>query len=428
MATLEQDIDDLYEKIGDVDNSDFQNYISPLLQDLDPDSLTEEQVENLNKLLVYYTDYGVYLPLPNDPRYEHIKNYEDYEYTNCIAYEMLIRTDKFHKMKTYNQYEHYDNWIKGTVDLGLDPSTYIFPEDMIVLDSKYKFRLMYQSKRYINIDDFDNGLYLLIEYYLEKEEIYQIDSNLKLEKVVVDDIKNKKHSLVNKIFKNYGNYYIVLMDSVENKPTLTPLNKDLPTSKLDSDFVKSIEDRYIKYKRIDTEPAYTRPTLSFKESKIINLPINLNLPKTELEAYVSKIKDDYDENESIIQTPMELLGKKIVKAIEPNSLKKMPAKKKRKIAFSNAFCVYDLYRVLTPIFEREEREFREKQKSGAIGKNINNTYTSVELKNEIAFIAGIFTKDGDPAIDKVEYYHTLMEEYIDDEKYKELITGVKNRL
>ncbi|QOY51963.1 hypothetical protein [Candidatus Sulfurimonas baltica] len=428
MATLEQDIDDLYEKIGDVDNFDFQNYISPLLQDLDPDNLTEEQVENLNKLVEYYTDYGVYLPLPNDPRYEHIKDYEDYEYTNCIAYEMVIRTDKFHKMKTYNQYEDHDKWIKDAVYLGLDPSTYIFPEDMIILDSEHKFRLMYQSKKYISIDDFDNGLYLLIEYYLEKEEIYQIDSNLKLEKVVVDDIKNKKHSLVNKIFKNYGNYYIILMDSVENKPTLTPLNKDLPTSKLDSDFVKSIEDRYIKYKRIDTEPVYTRPTLSFKESKIINLPINLNLPKTELEAYVSKIKDDYDENESIIQTPMELLGKKIEKAIEPNSLKKMPAKKKRKIAFSNAFCVYDLYKVLTPIFEREEREFREKQKSGAIGRNINNTYTSVELKNEIAFIAGIFTKDGDPAIDKVEYYHTLIQEYIDDEKYKELITGEKNRL
>ncbi len=430
MATLEQDIDDLYKRIGDVDNSDFQNYVSPLLQDLDPDSLTEEQVENLNKLVEYYTAYGVYLPLPNDPRYEHIKYYEDYEYTNCIVYEMVIRTDKFHKMKTYNQYEHYDKWIKDAVDLGLDPSISIFPEDMIVLDSEYKFRLMYQSKRYISIDDFDNGLYLLIEYYLEKEEIYQIDSTLKLKKVIVDDVKTEKYSVVDKIFKNYGNYYIILMDTVEDKPTLTPLNKDLPTSKLDGEFIKSIEDRYIKYKYIDTEPAYIRPTLNFKESKIINLPVNLNLPKTELEAYISKIKDDYMKEESIVQTPMELLGEKIEKAIEPSSLKKMPSTsiEKRKLAFANAFCVYDLYKVLTPVFESEKSEFKEKQKRGEIDKDASNQYDSVDLKTEIAAIVGIFTKKGDPAIDKVGYYYALMQEYIDEEKYKELITGVKNRL
>ncbi len=428
MATLEEDIDNLYERLGDVDNFDFQNYISPLLEDLNPDSLTEEQVENLNKLLVYYTDYGIYLPLPDDPRYEHIKNYEDYEYTNCIAYEMVIRTDKFHKMKTYNQYKDQDKWIKDALYLGLDPSTYVFPEDMIVLDSEYKFRLMYQSKRYISIDDFDNGLYLLIEYYLEKEEIYQIDSSLKLEKVVVGNNKNDKHSLVDKIFKNYGNYYIILMDGVENKPTLTPLNKDLPTRKLDSDFVKSIEDRYIKYKRIDTEPVYTRPTLSFQESKIINLPINLNFSTDELEAYVSKIKLDYDNKESIIQTPMELLGAKIEKAIEPNSLKKMPSttREVRKLAFANAFCVYDLYKVLTPIFESKKSEFKEKQKRGEREEDDSNPYDSVDLKSEIAFIIGIFTNKGDPATDKIGYYYTLMKEYIDEEKYKELITGVKN--
>ncbi len=426
MATLEQDIDKIYSKIGDINDYDFQGYISLLLQNLDPDSLTEEQVENLNKLLEYYIDFGIYLPLPDDPRYEHIKNYEDYEYTYCIAYEMAIRTDKFHKIKTYNQHKDYHQFVEDAIDLGLDPSTYIFPEDMIVLDSEYKFRLMYQSKRYISLDDFDNGLYLLIEYYLEKEEIYQIDSSLKIEKITVDDAKNEKYSLVDKIFKNYRDYYIILVDTAENKPTLTPLNIDLPISKLDGDFVKSIEKRYIKYKHIDTLPVYTRPTLSYNESKIINLPVNLNLPKTELEAYILKIKDDYDKNESIIQTPMELLGKKIEKAIEPNSLSKMPAKKRRKLAFANAFCVYDLYKVLTPVFESKENLFKEKQDSGELDKETRNEYDSVELKNEIAFIAGIFTKDGNPAIDKIEYYHTLMQEYIDNEKYKELITGVKN--
>jgi DNA-binding CsgD family transcriptional regulator len=41
------------------------------------------------------------------------------------------------------------------------------------------------------------------------------------------------------------------------------------------------------------------------------------------------------------------------------------------------------------------------------------------LNTEIASLVNIST-------DKVEYYHTLMKEYIDNKKYKELITGFSN--
>jgi len=89
----------------------------------------------------------------------------------------------------------------------------------------------------------------------------------------------------------------------------------MPVSMLDDDFKKILEKHYKKYQYIDTEPNYTRPTLHFINSKIINLPINLNFSKKEIIALVSKIKDDYDTRESIIKTPIELLKEKVEKAI-----------------------------------------------------------------------------------------------------------------
>ena len=98
---LEKEIDKLFHKLEKyIDDFDFQSYIQPLIGD--PDGLTEKKVENLNKALEYYQNHGVYLPLPNDPRYENIANYKDYEFTYCIAYEMAIRTDEFYKIKYLN--------------------------------------------------------------------------------------------------------------------------------------------------------------------------------------------------------------------------------------------------------------------------------------------------------------------------------------
>ena len=426
MDDLEKDIDKLYSQLGEyIDDFEFQNYILPLL---DPNTFTEDKVENLIKLVEFYKEEGIYLPLPDDPRYEHIKDYNDYEYTYCIAYEMVIRTDKFYELTKYYPYKKDTKWIKEIVELGLNPSIDVFPTDMIILDENYKFRLLYQSKKHIIVDDFNNGLYLLIEYYLDKEKIYQIDNSLQLKKITLNNFKDEKYIFLNKIFKNYEKYYISIIDPLDNQDKFIPLSKDININKLDINFIRSIEDKYIKYKNIETEPAYSRPTLNFKNSKIINLPININLSQTEIEAYVSKIKEDYDKRESIIQTPMELLGIKIDKAVEPNSLKEMPSTSddKRRQAFAHAFCVYDLYKVLHPVFKKKSKAFKEKRKNGTIEKNTSNPYDTEGLKVEVAFIVGLFTKDGNPAIDKVGYYYRLMNDYITKGKYKELISGISS--
>lgn len=451
-----------------LEDYDFQSYILPLLN---PDSFTTEKIYNLEKVLQYYKEEKFFLPLIDDSRYEFIKNYEEFEFSNCIAYEMAIRTDKFQKakflymiiediqsmyqsslsdilnsIKESSQYFHKDiqnilsKYIYSDMlekdfnrtllnkilvdlikelenskiilkDLGILNLTSFLGQDMIDLTGE-NFVLIDQIQRDLHIKDFDNGLELLIKFYLTKESIYiKNDTELKFEKIKYSNIEE----ILNKILDNIESYYL------EINSNIIQLSKNMTISMLDNEFKDLLKKHYNKYKYINIQPNYTRPSLHFIDAKIVNLPINLNFSENELKALVSKIKDDYDNKESRIKTPLEILGEKLEKFIKPNSENKLPSKtfQEKRIAFANAFCVYDLDKVLTPIFDRKNEDFREKQKKGEINKEDTNPYTKEYLKSEIASITGL-------SEDNIKVYRTLMKEYIDKEKFVDLIKGVSN--
>ena len=210
-----------------LEDYDFQSYILPLLNQ---DSFTTEKIHNLEKVLQYYKEEKIFLPLIDDPRYEFIKTYEEFEFSNCIAYEMAIRTDEFQKAKSLDmiikdiqsmyqsslcnilnsikessQYFHKDiqnllskyidsdmlekdfnqtllnkilvNLIKELEnskiilkDLGILNLTSFLGQDIIDLTGE-NFVLIDQIQRDLPIKDFDNGLELLIKFYLTKESI-----------------------------------------------------------------------------------------------------------------------------------------------------------------------------------------------------------------------------------------------------------------
>ncbi len=453
-----------------LEDYDFQSYILPLLN---PDSFTTEKIHNLEKVLQYYKEEKIFLPLIDDPRYEFIKNYEEFEFSNCIAYEMLIRTDEFQKakflyiiiediqsmyqsslsdilnsIKESLQYIHKDiqkilsKYIDSDMiekdsnktllnkilvdlikelenskiilkDLGVLNLTLFLGQDMIDLTGE-SFVLIDQIQRDLHIKDFDNGLELLIKFYLTKESIYiKNDAELKFEKIKYSNIEE----ILNKILDNIESYYL------EINSNIIQLSQNMTISMLDSELKDLLKKHYNKYKYIDIQPNYTRPSLHFIDAKIVNLPINLNFSKNELIALVSKIKDDYDNKESRIKTPLEILGEKLEKFIKPNSENKLPSKtfQEKRIAFANAFCVYDLDKVLTPIFDKKNKDFKKEQsKSKSESEKAKiNPYTKEYLKSEISSITGL-------SEDSIKVYRTLMKEYINKKKFVDLIKGVSN--
>ena len=172
----EQKLDEICKKIEKhYQDDDFHSYIAPLLN---PDTLTEEKIYNLERVLKYYEEYGILLPLIDDPRYELIKNYNDFEFTNCIAYEMAIRTDKFQKAK----------FILQTIE----DIKYVYPFSNRASDDEVKtfIQNMKESLQYLHSD-----IKKIVSKHLDNKDANK-NINKMLENILLDLGKERDSSLL----------------------------------------------------------------------------------------------------------------------------------------------------------------------------------------------------------------------------------------
>ena len=128
------------------------------------------------------------------------------------------------------------------------------------------------------------------------------------------------------------------------------------------------------------------------QTKRAVLKLNFALPKEELTAYISKIKDEYDSNNSIIKSSMELIGEDLEKSDNKHTKNKAKA-----IKWADWFYIYDYW-----TFEQK-------------GKTDKEIFVNLEVENDIPYKEESIRK----IRDKMIYL-------IDGFGYRELITGVKN--
>lgn len=292
----------------------------------------------------------------DDAVYKEIENFEDYELTNNVAYEMMIRNNEFIKdrlkLLLTNQVFHLkygDDYTSMMVELAKISGLNDILEDTNNLTS-------------FNPSSFNK----LCEDMIEKWGIY------------LDEIINGHKS---EIYLTSHNFFKV---NNEYKLTehITDLKEDITSH---YDFISS------------------RPSIEIKNiSKVVELKLNLSLPKDELIAIISKIKDEADVGN--IKTPMELLGTELKKAdnlICDTKGKCFDAReilsKQQKLA--DMFYIYDCLKV------------------GMSQRKIQN-----EVYNYYAD-KGIETKTLDQKT--LKRYKEIAIDYIDNMRYKELVTGVK---
>jgi hypothetical protein len=273
------------------------------------------------------------LPQRSDLIYKEIEEFQDYELTNCIAYEMAIRNEDIKKLlhEIFNQ------------KLGC------FQAD---------------GKQSI----------LKSEYYLNCREVefYEIT------KSILDENKKIDLLLRTRYFSQLA------MSKRENYKIDLTYNEFLTLAN-----IKNGE----KSKQI-IENKFSRPIFDMPNKlrcEISNL--NIAFPKGELIAYISKIKDEYDKDNSIIKTPLELLGE----TLEKSDNKKTPKKPKASV-YSDWFYIYDYWK-----YEKTQ------------GKTDKDIFVALEVENDVPYKEDNLRK----IRDKMKYF-------IDDLGYKELITGVKN--
>ena len=334
------------------------------------------------------------LPQRDDLIYKEIEEFQDYELTNCIAYEMALRNQEVKII-----INKIDNLL---IKLGKEYLT--IREDSsnklnVNFDEIYQEWEQYQDTKFEDEEDIKEPNYQ--KYFLENNNIYLeivkfLNILLKtywIRYIYEDDVLS--YSLQPNL--DIRNFYeikkrLIELELIQEFDEIK-INKNGEVIKIFSTLSQVNKDKVINLNRIYPNEDIKRLIIPKEYNKNASLKLNLNLPKEELIAYISKIKDDFDKDNSIIKIPLELLGE----TLEKSDNKKTPKKPKASV-YADWFYIYDYWK-----YEK------------ALGKTDKEIFVALEVEKNILY--------GEENIRKIR---NKMRYFIDDLGYKELITGVKN--
>jgi len=319
------------------------------------------------------------LPKRSDPIYKEIEEFEDYELTNNIAYEMALRVNEVIEfVKKWK--EDRRRWNNGEIE-GREMRDF---DDILY---KHGFSSIFDILSKEKHNKYE------ISYETAKNKFYRIDNKFFLDepdKILLTDISRDE-------LKNYKKHFI--------KKTIL-MN-------------------------------FSRPKITLQEETFLD--INLNVPKEELLKYIEKIKDNYDKNNSTLKTPMEFLGTELQEADNSKAQKKSKKKiwadaffvydyveaRLKQIENKNAITKQKYKQEIRAIKESKFYDSYDKKiqlvelakehNSNIINTGIKDIFNENELLKDINASSGTASN---------RYY--LIKPYIDECRYKEFLLGVTN--
>ncbi len=359
------------------------------------------------------------------PKYLEMEKFKDYELTNCIAYEMMIRSvnsiDYFNKnleksLSIYfeidiklkelakmrisyledNNIEEDDDTIDYDWELILSETCFESPHNLNFFIEQFdeKFRDII-GKVFDLMQKIDNSLSTLqISYYKADVPAYITQAPLnQSSKSMISILRDKKIKMEDNITKCFSKNSNHIYDKVKKDGFSIDYELFIPKYKIkhinnNTNLVENARQVY-KHTKVENSirPQFSRPIIK-KDYKIVNVELNIDLPMNELLAYVKYIKQEYEKDLKILMSSKEFLDLEDIdkpKKIKMDNL----LTKQEKVA--NMFYLYD-----------------------ARKKN----HTNLDIQYEIAR----YYKDRrsiDPRI--IKKYFDIAFYYIDGGHYKELI-------
>ena len=254
-----------------------------------------------------------------------------------------------------------------------------------------------------------------------------------------DILKEPNHHETDIELIQYMNKFI--KESIKNAYDPSPRYKDNYSVK---DGYASYQASYENSKEYDINkifPNFKRPMKEFNQTQVA---FNMSLPKDEIIAYISKIKDDYDNKENSYKTLNQLL-------YEDDSRIEEKLEHTQQNRYADDFFIYDYYIQSDEEHEKklESIQKRLSQFHGIKNKITRNIYDKginyAEMQKDennkstvkktstinINTLVNLSNKEKD-----LKYYITTnvikkryikMKELIDTQKYKTLIYNIKNK-
>ena len=336
----------------------------------------------------------------NDRQYIEVEEFEDYELTQCIAYEMAFRnpenieaieylTDDYIRNKEKIQFYYNEQKKRKT-----NPITrrLIGPINLATISP-----LLHSCFMMLDIIDFDCP-----NIFMDKRFNNDFLELLSLEQT------RKRYISLDKYLQINTNEYEINVENTIERNGYSILSK--LTAFHDSDDLtfntSDISPSAVNETQVIIKENFKRPKINVKSFHSLDttLNVNLNRPIKEILAYVKYVKEDLEKNK-LMKSPIELIGIELNKAdnlvcddegekcFDPRSI----LSKQEKMA--DMFFVYDC--------------LKDGYSQRKIQHEIYNYYSG----------KGIETKTMDS--NTLRKYRDIAYEYIEKGRYRELLTGIK---
>lgn len=322
------------------------------------------------------------LPKRCDEKYKVIENYKPYELTHCISYEMAIRNKEVKLL--------LKNIILLTIAneelFKLTMTTYNHDE----MQDFVKFYIKDSLKETVNnISEYFKSINILLNIDFDNFDLLQSLNDITKTLAKASNLLEDKYYMIHdckeiNIPKGWENIF----DESNHYETDSELNEHFEKVvnstfgiKNDKRYKEHSEknDCYVSYQGIfegtnsyeinKIFPNFKRPMREFNQTQVA---FNMSLPKNEIIAYITRIKDDYDNKESSYKTLNQLLHGDDTRIED-----KLDHKEKDR--YADDFFIYDYY---------TQSDYKHNEKIVAIQKKLSQYHgMKIELgENNYKFI------------------------------------------
>ena len=382
----------------------------------------------------------------SDRQYIEVEEFADYELTQCITYEMMAR-DSYHK-KLADEVVGYYNENKDSIETCLKED--LSKNILATKQSDGSIEIEIIEKNNIRGSGSLSELTLLIaaipllrfeysprgykdprlgdDFWHIKDKVDRYHGRVEFQPFQDTElIKDRHGDFISVIRREYREGYLI--ETELSTPIETEEEEQISNLNEYSKYLNR-EDLYDTTSNITVIQSPKRPEVPTEEFKTISpeLTVNLNRPLKEIIALITHIKKDIDENKLVI-SPIELLGE----SLEVSDAQ--PLRKK----LADKFFVYDYVKARLEQIEKfndeTKKTFSEEVQQIKDNDNFSDEYKKYLINNAKEELKdGLYSTNINEIFDDEELksvvsqgtakrYYYEMKSYIEDKKYKELITG-----
>ncbi len=356
--------------------------------------------------------------------YQEIEAFADYELTQCIAYEMAIRNPK-QKQQVNNSVEYYSDHkqcidgyvyeklneedIETCIDTFHMLNKMISEIEVIPLEEYISYTVVYEDTDRLGTEIY-KIMGLLFEAWYDHTTVYDRNNNSNLYSTDSGMLFAEQWAIKN-------GYNIRTSITIKEEHAVIEIDeegKSVETIKEFADFLKNEDsDLCMLDSGIEIEENFKRPKLKIDNmtAKSARISLNMNKPLNELIAYITHIKQDMDKDRQLLKAPIELVGEELQRA---DDISRMCTETKngKTICFDGREGVTRTQKLADMFFIYDM--IKQGKKPLRIRTEISEYYLAAGKETEMS--EATFRKYRDIAID-----------YIDNERYTELTTGVKQK-